>query len=174
MKHLSSLGVLLLIVLILGGVPLILQRAFPLHYPELIDQAAERYDLDPMLIRAMIYVESSYRPQAVSPKGAVGLMQILPETATWLGATEIKAEDLVDPSVNIDLGSEYLRYLLDRFPTESSALAAYNAGPTNARRWLDEEMWDGSYERTGHIPYPETKSYVRKVTMLRRLYQILH
>jgi len=175
--RLSTLVVLLAIVLVLLGTPFFLRSAFPLYYGEVISAIAEHYDLDPFLLAAMIQVESGFRPEAVSPKGARGLMQIMPETATWLGkhsAQSIPVDDLFDPKTNIGLGAYYLTYLLERFPTLYAALAAYNAGPTNARRWLDERIWDGSYERTGQIPYGETRSYVRKVIMMKNLYTLLY
>lgn len=177
LRHLSYLVVCLLFVLILISLPWLLRIAFPLYYSELIAACADDYGVDATLIAAVIQVESSFRPTVVSPKGARGLMQIMPETAAWLGEQRgqaISVEEIFDPRVNIELGTHYLKYLLDRFPTEYAALAAYNAGPTNARRWLEEGLWDGSYERTGRIPFVETRSYVRKVTVMRRLYQLLY
>lgn len=173
----SYLGLLLVVVLIFVSAPVFLRTAFPLHYDELIFEVAASHDLDPMILAAVIHVESGFRPEVVSQKGALGLMQIMPDTATWLGeqkAQKISPEDLFNPEANIATGAYYLKYLLGRFPTEYAALAAYNAGPTNARRWLDEGLWDGSYERTGQIPYEETRSYVRKVVMMRTLYALLY
>lgn len=177
MGRLATLVVLLIFVLVLASVPWFLRSAFPLNYRELIFEVAHSNDLDPFLIAAVIQVESGFRLEAASQKGALGLMQIMPETAVWLGTqrTEtISPEDLFDPRINIGLGAYYLRYLIDRFPTEYAALAAYNAGPTNARRWLDEGLWDGSYERTGQIPYKETRDYVRKVIMMQNLFTLLY
>ena len=172
-----TLVVLLAIVLIFLSAPFFLRSAFPLNHRELIFATAEQYGLDPFLLAAMIHVESGFRPEAVSPKGALGLMQIMPETAIWLGkqnSQPILVDDLFDPKTNIGLGAYYLNYLRDRFPTPYAVLAAYNAGPTNARRWLDEHIWDGSYERTGQIPFGETRSYVRKVIMMQNLYRLLY
>lgn len=177
MGRVTSLLVLAVAALIVVSAPFILKEAFPLHYEDLIAGAAASHDLDPMLIAAVIQVESGYRPDVVSRKGAIGLMQIMPETAAWLGtqrSESISAEDLFDPRLNVVLGAYYLKYLCERFPTEYAALAAYNAGPANARRWLEEGLWDGSYERTGQIPYAETRSYVRKVIMMRSLYSLLY
>ena len=100
-------------------------------------------------------------------------MQIMPETAIWLGkqnSQPILIDDLFDPKTNIGLGAYCLNYLRDRFPTPYAVLAAWR-GPTNARRWLDEHIWDGSYERTGHSLW-ETRSYVRKVIMMQNLYRL--
>jgi len=157
--------------------PEILQEVFPLGYPDVISTAGERHGVDWALIAAIIHVESGFSPGVVSKKGAVGLMQIMPDTADWIGARlgeRVSREDLFDPQVNIHLGTYYLRYLLDRFASEQAALAAYNGGPANVTRWLEEGIWDGSYENAQSIPFAETRSYVRKVSMMRRLYKFMY
>jgi soluble lytic murein transglycosylase len=112
---------------------------------------ALRFDLDPVMILAVIHVESRFDPRAVSSKGAMGLMQIRPATAREVAGSlgiELTADDqLFDPELNILLGSGYLRYLVDRFDDRDTALAAYNAGPTRvAAQW----------RQTGDVPqaYP--------------------
>jgi branched-chain amino acid transport system ATP-binding protein len=167
----------LVVVIALVSVPSVLRGAFPVYHRELIAEVAALNNLDPMLLTAVIRVESGFRTDAVSKKGAVGLMQVMPETAAWLRehkALTIGSDDLFDPNVNVRVGAYYLKYLCARFPTEYAALVAYNAGPTNARRWLEEGIWDGSYERTGQIPFAETRSYVRKVVIMRNLYTLLY
>jgi soluble lytic murein transglycosylase-like protein len=113
---------------------------------ELVRQAAERYGLPPALLEALAQVESGYRVDAVSPKGAQGLMQLMPGTAAELQA------DARDPVQNAEAGARYLRMLLERFGYSAHrALAAYNAGP-------------GAVEKYGGIPpYPETRTYVNRV-----------
>jgi len=109
--------------------------------------AARRHSLDPDLVQAVVAVESGFRPDAVSPKGAQGLMQLMPYTARALGV-----KDTFDPAANLDGGTRYLRALLARYNGDvSRALAAYNAG-------------EGAVARHGGVPpYPETLAYVRKV-----------
>jgi len=117
------------------------------RYGKYIRAAAKRYSLDPELIRAIIKVESSYNPNAVSAKGAMGLMQLMPETAKEMNVTApFKAEE------NIMGGSRYLRKLLDLFGGDLRlGLAAYNAGPSRVLK-------------KGSIPkIPETRNYVKKV-----------
>ncbi len=119
---------------------------------EMIDQAARHHALDPALIRALIRVESSFNPRAVSPKGAKGLMQIMPETARDLGL-----RNPFNPEENLYAGCKYLRRLLDSYNGNLSfALAAYNAGPTVVNNY------------GGIPPYDETINYVRKVMTLYR------
>lgn len=115
---------------------------------EHVAQAARELRLDQALIEAIIAVESNHSPMAVSPKGAVGLMQLMPETARRFGAL-----DATDPAQNIRAGARYLRYLLDIFKGNLElALAAYNAGEGNVLR-----------HGTRVPPFPETINYVRKV-----------
>lgn len=116
-----------------------------------IDEHARRQRLDSKLVRAVIQVESSYDPQAISRKGALGLMQLMPETAR-----QLRVEDPFDPQENIRGGTRYLRQMLDRFGRLELALAAYNAGPSAVMRHGDVP------------PFSETRRYVDRVLSLYR------
>jgi hypothetical protein len=120
----------------------------PVPYAGIIDEAASRVGVDPRLVRAVIQVESAYQASARSRKGAMGLMQLMPETARRYAVA-----DPYDPGANIDAGIRHLRSLLDRFEL-SLALAAYNAGEAAVERFR------------GIPPYAETQSYVRQVLRL--------
>ena len=113
----------------------------------MIERHAKAQRLDPALVHAVIRAESAYRTDAVSPKGAVGLMQVMPATGKRFGVS-----DLEHPESNLKAGTIYLRYLLDRFDNVPLALAAYNAG-------------EGAVSRSGNTipPYPETRGYVQEV-----------
>jgi soluble lytic murein transglycosylase-like protein len=113
---------------------------------ELVERTSKAHNVDPLLVDSMIRVESNYNPNAVSPKGAQGLMQLMPPTAQMLGVN-----DSFDPAENIEAGVKYLKYLEDLYKDDRLALAAYNAGP-------------GAVDRFKQIPpYPETQKYVEKV-----------
>jgi soluble lytic murein transglycosylase-like protein len=119
----------------------------PMDFERMVDAAARRHGLDPALVRAVVAVESGFQPQAVSPKGAQGLMQLMPATARDLGVM-----DPFDPASNLDGGSRYLSTLVARYDGDlSKALAAYNAGM-------------GAVARHGGVPpYAETRTYVNRV-----------
>lgn len=124
------------------------QRTHPsLAHEELALAAAGRHGLDPLLVLALIEVESGHQPDLVSPRGAVGLMQIRPEVAAWAGG-----QDVVEPAANLEAGCRFLAWLLDGFGGDVSlALAAYNAGPAAVRRW-------------GTLPpYRETRQFISRV-----------
>jgi hypothetical protein len=117
-------------------------------YGEIIASISEAHGVDPMLVRALIQVESNYKPRARSPKGAMGLMQLMPATAR-----EYKVRNPFDPRANIEAGIKHLKTLIDRFGVEL-ALAAYNAGEGAVRKF------------NGIPPYRETRNYVSRILSL--------
>jgi soluble lytic murein transglycosylase-like protein len=124
-------------------------------FREEIQTAAEVFAVDDALIRAIIHAESAYQPEALSPKGAQGLMQIMPATQA-----ELQIADVFDPLSNIEGGTRYLSSLLQQFDQSvEMATAAYNAGPGAVR------------EYGGVPPYKETREYVRRVKILYRRYR---
>jgi soluble lytic murein transglycosylase len=148
----------------------------PLRHDDIIRQQAADKDLDPALIAGVIFAESHFRDQT-SHAGAKGLMQLMPETADYIaeksGGTAFEQGDLATPQVNIAYGSWYLRHLLDKYDGRVGlALAAYNAGQGNVDAWLAEAGARGEqFRATDHIPFPETRDYVRKVLEAREDYR---
>lgn len=142
-----------------------LRTRYALEYAHIVRDHAKNYDLDPALLAAVIYAESRFDPNARSEAGAVGLMQLLPETAKGIalrtGGDRFVVADLRDPEINVRYGSWYLDHLLDRYPDTALALAAYHAGQGNVDRWRREGLG---------IAFPETRSYVDEVLRVRRLY----
>jgi hypothetical protein len=116
-------------------------------YEPLIRENANRQGIRPDLVRAVIQVESGFNARAVSPKGAKGLMQLMPATAARFGVRNV-----FDPTENIRAGVDYLRSLLDRYDNEELALAAYNAGPGAVDRYASQVP-----------PFPETRNYVQRI-----------
>jgi soluble lytic murein transglycosylase len=136
-----------------------LRARYPLRYEHIVRGHAENYRLDPALVAAVIYQESKFDPDARSDSGAIGLMQLLPETAegiaTRTGGSRFEVNDLYAPELNVRYGSWYLRNLLDKYGNEEDALAAYNGGQGNVDRG---------------VLYPETRHYVDRVRELRAIY----
>ena len=139
---------------------------YPMRYSSEIREVAKEYELEPALIASMINVESSYKPERKSVKGAVGLMQLMPVTAEWLCKNlniEYKEEALVEPKYNINLGGYYLSRLLKSFGNSQTALCAYNAGPTNVREWLKNTEYSEDGKTLKKIPFEETRNYIQRV-----------
>lgn len=176
---LAGLGALVLILAILLSYKPILRSIYPIHYMDLIYVHAEDNKLDPYLVAAIISVESSFQPNAVSPKGAVGLMQIMPNTgiwaATYLGLDEFETDLLFEPDINISIGVWCLTRLIREFDSNIPvALASYNGGEANVRQWISNGTWSGSVEDIEHIPFPETRKYVEKVLAMYSYYKWLY
>ena len=150
------------------------KSAYPLEYTDLVNKAAKDYNLQPALIYGVIHTESRFDPEAGSSVGALGLMQIMPETFDWLQekrgeAGKYTTEDLYTPSVNIDYGSYLLRYFLDYYGNEKCAVAAYNAG-FEVSNWLEDPNCSPDGMTLDVIPYPETSEYVVKVENAKQKY----
>jgi soluble lytic murein transglycosylase len=133
---------------------------YPLAYQTIIRGHARNYDLEPELLAAVIYQESKFEADARSDAGAIGLMQLRPETARGIaartGGSRFRVDDLYDPELNVRYGSWYLRHLLDKYGSKERALAAYNGGQGNVDRG---------------VVYPETRAYVERVLELEAIYR---
>jgi len=163
------------IVAVVGGAVLYVERSkppwyerarYPLRYESIVRTHARNYDLDPALLAAVIYAESKFDAVARSRSGAVGLMQLTPETAqgiaTRTGGAAFRVSDLTNPEINIRYGCWYLRHLFGKYHDERLALAAYNAGQGNVDAWLS---------RGEEIQFPETSAYVDRVEEVKDIYR---
>ncbi|MFW6264546.1 MAG: lytic transglycosylase domain-containing protein [Bacillota bacterium] len=150
---------------------------YPLEYEDLILRNSMIYEIDPYLIAAIIFVESKYINNAESPRGALGLMQIMPNTAYWIaqemGIDNFSEKDLLNPELNIMFGTWYLANLRKQFDDEVIILAAYNAGRGNVVRWLDER-WDGKINTIDTLPFPETRNYIMQVRLVYERYKKIY
>jgi soluble lytic murein transglycosylase len=160
-------GVLLAFALVRDAKPGWWERLwYPLRYDQIVRGHARNYELDPALLAAVIYQESKFKADARSSSGAIGLMQLLPDTAKGIavhtGGTAFRVDDLYDPELNVRYGAWYLRHLLQKYGDERTALAAYNAGQDNVDRW----------RRAGQaIQFAETRAYVERVEELKKIYR---
>ena len=177
-------GALALVVLVLGAVAIYavriepdwyLRARYPLQFQTIIEAHAVNYGLEPSLVAAVVYTESKFDPRAESSAGALGLMQLLPDTAQGIadrtGGGNFKTSDLYDPELNVRYGCWYLKALRDKYSDHPQALelalAAYNAGQGNVDRWV-EATPDG---RVVRIRFRETRDYVKRVERMQSLYQ---
>jgi soluble lytic murein transglycosylase len=142
-----------------------LRARYPLEYEGIIRTHARNHDLDPALVAGMVYVESRFDPNAESAAGAVGLMQLLPDTAKGIalrtGGERFVVADLRDPEINVRYGTWYLDHLRERYGETQLALAAYHAGQGHVDHWREEGLGIG---------FPETRAYVDEVERVTRVY----
>ena len=146
----------------LGG--LIIKKTYPLRYKEQVVMCANQTNLNPYLIFSVIKVESGFNKNAVSKKGAIGLMQLLPTTASWVAKSNgILEYDLQNALDNIMLGSFYLKYLVNKFKQEKTAIVAYNAGEGRVKEWLSLPSCSKDGKTLAVIPYKESEQYLAKI-----------
>lgn len=153
------------------------RRLYPLGYSEYVERYSALYGVPVHIIYAVIKVESNFQSNAVSSAGAIGLMQLMPETFTWLCTLQKETLDegmLYDPETNIRYGVYYLSYLYREFGLWESVYAAYNAGPTNVKSWSTDTRYADANGALTEIPYPETRAYVKKVGEAVALYEKLY
>ncbi|CUH95568.1 putative membrane protein [Propionispora sp. 2/2-37] len=152
---------------------------YPLPYEAIIFKYALENDLDPFLVASVIRAESKFLVKARSPKGAMGLMQMMPETAEWVATqlefTDFSIKQLDDPEVSIRLGAWYLSSLKKEFNSnEILMLAAYNGGRGNVKHWMEQYQWSFDFAGIEGIPFRETREYVKKVLASKARYQELY
>ncbi len=167
--------VLLLVLLIVSAVyalkiehKKLLKKAYPLGYSDIVTKESSANGIEPALVYSVIRAESNFNPDAKSAAGAIGLMQITPDTFEWL-QTKLKPEkeytenDLYDPSVNIKYGCKFLSILLGKYSSRRTALCAYNAGIGTVNSWLSDPSVSTDGKNLTNIPYKETKNYALSV-----------
>ncbi len=174
-KILISIFLVMMVALSFGYFrTLIIKKIYPIKYKAQIDQYSKEFEVDPYLVCSIIWVESKYNVKAVSDKGAIGLMQIMPETGSWIAEKidfeQYEQDNLSNPSINIRLGCWYLSYLDDRFGGKVTHIsAAYNGGPNRVAQWIDDDRYSTNRELK-NIPLKETKDYVKRVEEAYEIY----
>ena len=177
----STIAIYLIVTLLLfaiaGGYTFITLR-FPMKYQSTIAKWANEYGLDPYYVSSIIWTESKFKAQSVSSAGAVGLMQILPETGQWIAEklkiSDFEADMLLETDVNIRMGSWYLSFLEERFSNQDTRSAAYNAGQTKVAEWLKDSSYSEDGKTLKAIPYQETENYVKRVNQAYVVYKMLY
>ena len=159
-------------------VPGLSAKIFPLHYQQQIAQVSAEYGQDPYLVAAMVKTESGFDANAKSQAGAVGLLQLMPNTAEWaagkMGKWKGAAPVLTEPVDNLELGVWYMSYLGGLYGDGSVlALAAYNAGLGNVDQWIDAAGGRQSFS-ISDIPFAETRHYVQRVEHYLELYKRIY
>ncbi len=153
------------------------ERWFPIHYYDTVSEVAAQYNADPLLILSVIKAESGFERTAVSHRDAMGLMQLTESTAEWCAAQmgAPQGVDLHDERTNIALGTWYFaHYLYGKYGDLDTVLAAYNAGPGNVDKWLDDTRYSSDAHSLDNIPYPETHTFVKRVKLYYAIYQLLY
>ena len=159
----------------------LLKIIYPKKYEEVISAYAQKYSVEENIIFAVIKAESNFDSNALSNKNAIGLMQLMEQTAKEiarkndieLNYNNVK-EDLCNIDKNIDIGTKYISILLEKYKNKEVALAAYNAGIGTVDNWIDKGIIKEDGSNIENIPYKETNNYVRKILRDYKIYQELY
>lgn len=179
-KVIIFISIILIVFVFLGTFKnKILKIIYPTTYREVVSIYAEKYEVEENLIYAVIKAESNYNKDAVSHKGAIGLMQIMEETAKDV-ANKYKIvsidtkEEIINVQNNINIGTKYLQILLEKYKNKELAVAAYNAGTGTVDNWIEERVIKADGSDIENIPYKETNNYVRKILKNYEVYEKLY
>ncbi|MBR6736907.1 MAG: lytic transglycosylase domain-containing protein [Clostridia bacterium] len=166
MRFCKRLFVLLITIIFLWSLAYYLIGGYKKHI-NIVKECSQKYGVSIYLILAVIKTESSFNETAISNKGAVGLMQILPSTCEFICEKYgIENESLLVANFNVKVGTLYLKYLIEKFGSERVAVIAYNAGEGRVTSWLKNGQ-------INDIPYGETKRYAKKVFLRKRAYKAI-
>jgi soluble lytic murein transglycosylase len=182
-----SIFLVLLAVVLVGGIITMAKNIYPVKYKDSVIKYSTQYEIDPYLVLSVIKAESNFRSTVISPKNAMGLMQITEDTGKW-AADKMKIEgfktnDLYDPDTNIRIGCWYLNYLENQFKNYTDVtedekkeyvLASYNGGRSNVLKWIKNTEKDGKGMFRENITFKETKQYLKRVEGNYEIYKILY
>lgn len=178
-RILLPIFVVVIIITILINYKSILKKTFPVQYSQSVLKYSAQYNVDPYIIYSIIRVESKFNPYAKSSKGAIGLMQITPQTgeyiANLLNISNFDESLLFNPDLNIQFGSFYFSKLFNDFNADiDCALAAYNGGSGNVAKWILTNDEGKKYLDVDKIPFNETRNYVSRVKKIYNIYKFLY
>ena len=166
-----------MLVLVFFGSRSMLKSLYPVKYTEFVETYSKENNLSDSFVYAVIKCESGFESDVVSSVGARGLMQIMPDTFSWIhGRLKDGAEydDMFEPEKNIRYGCHLYGYLIEKYSSEELAIAAYHAGPGNVDKWLLNEEYSEDGKSLSHIPFPSTRKYVTKVLETKKIYEKLY
>ena len=154
-----------------------LTKVYKLEYTEYIKKYANEYNVDEYLIYAIIKAESNFEPNAESHRGAKGLMQLMYSTAEDISKRidiELNEDNILDPDININLGTKYISMLIQKYNNINLALAAYNAGSGNVDGWIEKGTLKSDGSDIENVPFTETNNYVRKILRDYEIYKNIY
>lgn len=156
----------------------IMKKMYPKKYSEYVHKYSEEYNVDELLIFSIIKAESNFKPEVTSNSNAMGLMQLMENTALEISniidGINIEKEDIYSPEINIKFGTYYFSTLIERYNNIGLALAAYNAGMGKVNSWIEDGIIKSDGSDLENIPYKETNLYVRKILNSYKVYQELY
>lgn len=182
-KLIKTVIILLIIIFIFNILDLniiknkFLIKIYRTDYYEYVDKYAKQYDVDPYLIFAIIKAESNFNEYAISNKGAQGLMQLMYSTAEEIANKsniDINEQNILQPDININIGTKYISMLIQKYQNINLALAAYNAGSGNVDNWINDGILLKDGSNIENIPFVETNQYVRKILRDYKIYQQIY
>ncbi len=177
------LTIITLVAILLFGVfkvqNIVLKKIYPMKYTEYVYKYAKEYNVDPVLVFAIIKAESNFNPNVVSSSNAIGLMQLMEATAEEIARNLeidfVKGKSLYNPELNIQLGTKYFSNLMKEYNNNYLlALTAYNAGIGNVGRWIEQGIIKADGSDIENIPFKETNNYVRKILRDYKIYRELY
>ena len=154
-----------------------LTKVYKLEYTEYVKKYANEYNVDEYLIYAIIKAESNFEPNAESHRGAKGLMQLMYSTAEDISKRidiELNEDNILDPDININLGTKYISMLIQKYNNINLALAAYNAGSGNVDGWIEKGTLKSDGSDIENVPFTETNNYVRKILRDYEIYKNIY
>lgn len=173
------IAIIIIIAIIITITPIkkqILKTLYKKDYSEYVSKYSAEYSVEENLIYALIKAESNFNSNAISHQNAKGLMQLMASTAEDLAKKckiDLTEENILDPDINIQLGTQYISILLNKYECIEVALAAYNAGSGNVDKWIKEGTIKADGSDIENIPYKETNTYVRKIMRDYKIYNQL-
>ena len=170
------IALVILVIAIIGINKLMIKTLYKKEYSEYVSKYSKKYVVEENLIYALIKAESNFDENAVSNKNAKGLMQLMYSTAEEIAnknQIELTEENILEPEININIGTKYISDLLQKYECVEVALAAYNAGSGNVDKWIKNGIIKSDGSDIENIPFKETNTYVRKIMMDYKIYMQL-